>query len=113
MSIISQCWLVIALLLSTALLVLVEPVQHDGDHIDELKVNPSLQFHYVLEKTIARNPMQVSLTSREFMVSAKSLVVNAMLPSIPALNVLHQNDALGCGSGEREWQAELELSLVA
>lgn len=121
MSIFSQRWLVIALLLSAAPLVLAKPVvlaepaqhdqsaQHEGDHIDELKVNPNLQFHDVLEKTIVRNPMQATLQSREYMVKAKSLIANAMLPSTPAVNVLHQNDTLGSGRGEREWQAELEL----
>ncbi len=92
-------------------LVLGEPAQHEADHIDELKVNPNLQFHEVLEKTIARNPMQAALHSRDYMVSAKRLIANATLPSTPAINVLHQNDALGSGRGEREWQAELELPM--
>ena len=109
MSIFSQRWIAIALLLLAAPLVLAEPAQHDADHIDALKVNPNLQFHDVLEKTIVRNPMQATLQSREFMVNAKSLVANAMLPSTPAINILHQNDTLGSGRGEREWQAELEL----
>ncbi len=109
MSIFSEHWMVIALLSLAAPLVLAEPTQHEADHIDALKVNPNLQFHEVLEKTIARNPMQASLTSREFMVSAKSLVANAMLPSTPLINVQHQNDTLGSRRGEREWQAEVEL----
>jgi outer membrane protein TolC len=43
------------------------------------------------------------------MVSAKNRVANAMLPSAPAVGVIHQNDAIGSGRGERDWQAELEL----
>jgi outer membrane protein TolC len=79
------------------------------EHIDELKVNSNLQLHDVLEKTIARSPMQATLQSREYTIKAKNIVANSMLPSTPAINVLHQNDVLGSGRGEREWQAELEL----
>ena len=86
-------------------------VQHDTDHMDTLQVNASLKFHDVLEKTIARNPLQAALVSRDFMVSARQLGAHAMLPSTPAFNVLHQNDALSRGRGEREWQAELELPI--
>jgi cobalt-zinc-cadmium efflux system outer membrane protein len=83
--------------------------QQSVEHIDELKVNSNLKIHDVLEKTIARNPMQATLQSREYSVKAKNIVANAMLPSTPAVNVVHQNDVLGSGRGEREWQAELEL----
>jgi outer membrane protein TolC len=79
------------------------------DHFDELKVNPALQLSEVLEKAYARTPMQASLLSRDVMVSAKNRVANAMLPSAPAVGVIHQNDAIGSGRGERDWQAELEL----
>jgi outer membrane protein TolC len=83
--------------------------QQSVEHIDELKVNSNLKIQDVLEKTIARNPMQATLQSREYTVKAKNIVANAMLPSTPAVNVVHQNDVLGSGRGEREWQAELEL----
>lgn len=92
-----------------------EPIQpavqsnHQVDHFDELKVNPDLQLSEVLEKAYARTPMQATLQSRDVMVSAKNRVANAMLPAAPALGVIHQNDAIGSGRGERDWQAELEL----
>lgn len=82
---------------------------HQVDHEDELQVNPNLQLSAVLEKTFARNPMQAVLQSRDVMVAARKTVANAMLPSTPAMSVMHQNDALGSGRGEREWLAELEL----
>ncbi|MDZ4141685.1 MAG: TolC family protein [Methylotenera sp.] len=82
---------------------------HEGSHLDVLKVNPSLQLHEVLEKTVARSPMQATLQSREFGVDAKNIVAKSMLPSTPAVSVGHQNDALGSGRGEREWQADLEV----
>lgn len=82
---------------------------HHVDHFDELKVNPGLQLSEVLEKAYARTPMQASLQSRDVMVLAKNRVANAMLPSTPAVGVIHQNDAIGSGRGERDWQAELEL----
>lgn len=102
--------LAIALLLLSPALSLAEPSPQVNDsHLDELKINSNLQLHDVLEKTIARNPMQATLQSRDSLVSAKNIVAKAMLPSSPAINVLHQNDVLGSGRGEREWQAELEL----
>ncbi len=84
---------------------------YDVDHLDELKINPGLSLSEVLEKAYARAPMQASLQSRDVMVSARNRVANAMLPSTPALSVTHQNDAIGSGRGERDWQAELELPI--
>ncbi|OGV78257.1 MAG: hypothetical protein A3I83_00415 [Methylotenera sp. RIFCSPLOWO2_02_FULL_45_14] len=104
-----QFFLSIAVLLSTANIVLAEPAQHESDHFDELKVNPNLQLNEVLEKTFLRHPLQATLQSRDSVVSAKKLVANAMLPTAPAVSLLHQNDVLGSGRGEREWQAEMEL----
>jgi len=77
------------------------------DHFDELKINTALQLSEVLEKAYARAPMQASLQSRDAMVLAKNRVANAMLPSAPAIGLIHQNDAIGSGRGERAWQAEL------
>ena len=82
---------------------------HHVDHLDELTVSPALQLSEVLEKAYARTPMQASLQSRDVMVSAKNRIANAMLPSAPAVGIIHQNDAIGSGRGERDWQAELEL----
>ncbi|MDP3088613.1 MAG: TolC family protein [Methylotenera sp.] len=102
--------LAIALLLLCPALSLAEssPQLHIS-HIDDLKINSNLQLHDVLEKTIARNPMQTTLQSRDSVVSAKNLVAKSFLPSNPAINVVHQNDTLGSARGEREWQAELDL----
>ncbi|MDP3677708.1 MAG: TolC family protein, partial [Methylotenera sp.] len=86
-----------------------EPAQYESDHFDELKVNPNLQLNEVLEKTFLRHPLQATLQSRDSVVSAKKLVANAILPTAPAVSLLHQNDVLGSGRGEREWQAEMEL----
>lgn len=86
-----------------------QPASHQVDHLDELEVNPNLQLSEVLEKTFARNPMQAILQSRDTVVSARKTVANALLPSTPAMSVMHQNDAIGSGRGEREWLAELEV----
>jgi outer membrane protein TolC len=83
--------------------------KHQIDHFDELRVNPNLQLSEVLEKAYARAPMQASLLSRDSMVLARNRVANATLPSTPAVNISHQNDTIGSGRGERDWQAELEL----
>lgn len=104
-------WLpfMLAPLLMMAGVALAEPAPHEVDHLDELTVNPALQLREVLEKTFARNPMQASLLSRDSVVSARKIVAGAMLPTAPVVSVLHQNDVVGSGRGEREWQAELEL----
>ena len=96
-------------LLSGARMVFAEPVQHESDHLDALFVNPDLHLNDVLEKTLARHPMLATLKARDSVVSAKKTVANAMLPAAPAVSVMHQNDAIGSGRGEREWLAELEL----
>jgi cobalt-zinc-cadmium efflux system outer membrane protein len=100
---------VISLLLFPLFAIAEELPQPDNSHLDELKVNSNLQLHDVLERTFVRNPMQATLQSRDSAVNAKNIAANAMLPSTPAVNVVHQNDVLGSGRGEREWQAELEL----
>lgn len=84
---------------------------HEASHIDVLNVNPSLQLHDVLEKTVARSPMQAMMQSREYGVNAKNIVAKSMLPSSPAISLGHQNDMLGSGRGEREWQADLEVPI--
>jgi outer membrane protein TolC len=104
-----QTFLPIALLLSVANIVFAEPAQHEVDHFDALNVNPNLKLGEVLEKTFLRHPLQATLQSRDSVVSAKKLVANAILPTAPAVSLLHQNDVLGSGRGEREWQAEMEL----
>ncbi len=102
--------LAIALLLLCPALSFAETAPQANDsHLDELKINSNLQLHDVLEKTIARNPLQATLQSRDSVVNAKNMVAKAFLPSSPAINVMHQNDVLGSGRGEREWQAELDL----
>ena len=80
-----------------------------NNHLDELKVSESLQLRDVLDKTVIRNPLQATLQSRESVVTAKKTIANAMLPLAPAISVGHQNDVLGSGRGEREWQADLEV----
>lgn len=82
---------------------------YEVSHEDVLTVNPSLQLSDVLESAYARAPVQASLRSRDVMVLAKNRVANAVLPATPAVSVTHQNDAVGSGRGERDWQAELEL----
>ncbi|MDP1765921.1 MAG: TolC family protein [Methylotenera sp.] len=86
-----------------------ELVQSDSNHRDELNVNSNLQLRDVLEKTVARNPMQSTLQSRESVLNAKKIIANSMLPTAPAISLGHQNDVLGSGRGEREWQADLEV----
>jgi outer membrane protein TolC len=123
MSIFSRYWLVIAFSVAYFNILYAEPMLIDHApasmsssadinqerHLDTLKVNANLHLSDVLEKTFIRNPMQSTLQSRDEWVTSKKTLAHAMLPSAPAMSVMHQNDALGGGRGEREWQAELEL----
>lgn len=99
----------IFLLLSPMLASGEELAQPDSNHLDELKVNSNLQLREVLEKTVVRNPMQSTLQSRESVLNAKKIIANSMLPATPVISLGHQNDVLGSGRGEREWQADLEV----
>lgn len=108
MNIYSQCWLLMAILLSTVTTVLADPAA-PLHHIDVMVLNPNLQLKEVLEKTFARSPQQAKLLSQQSVLDARNLVANAMLPSTPSLTIGHQNDTVGSGRGEREWQAEVEL----
>lgn len=101
--------ILIFLLLSPLLVFGQELTATENNHIDELIVSENLQLRDVLEKTVVRNPMQATLQSRESVVTAKKTIANAMLPLPPAISVGHQNDVLGSGRGEREWQADLEV----
>lgn len=80
-------------------------------HQDILTVNPALTLRDVLEKTFARNPQQPVLQARDVDIAARNIRAGAILPGAPAIWVNHQNDTIGSGRGEREWQGELELPL--
>jgi outer membrane protein TolC len=80
-------------------------------HSDELKLNPKLQLREVLQQTLARNPKLFTLQSRNAWVKAKKTMAESLLPTSPAITVMHLNDGLASNRGEREWQAELELPL--
>ena len=80
-------------------------------HSDELKLNPKLQLREVLQQTLARNPKLFTLQSRNAWVNAKKTMAESLLPTSPAITVMHLNDSLASNRGEREWQAELELPL--
>lgn len=87
-----------------------EQDRHEADmHVDVLVVNPHLSLHDVLEKTVARQPQLLSLQSKTFNVQAKETMAKSMLPHAPAISLYHQNDTIGSGRNERDWQAELEL----
>ncbi len=122
MTMFSRLWLSLACVVFPASIAFSAPIQEptvpslsaaakesQADHFDELKVNSELTVSEVLEKAYARAPMQASLQSRDTMVAARKRVANALLPSTPAVSVIHQNDTLGSGRGERDWEAELEL----
>jgi len=118
MPIFCRYWLAIAFSVANFNMLHAEPMRMEGKsapissgsdnleirHLDTLSVNQSLSLSEVLEKTFLRNPMQSTLQSRDAWVTSKQTLAHAMLPSAPAMSVMHQNDALGGSRGEREWQ---------
>lgn len=84
---------------------------HAETHEDVLSTNSSLSLREVLEKTIARSPQQAILAAQKFEVLAKQKMAESALPLSPSVSLLHQNDTLGSGRNERDWQAQLELPI--
>ena len=81
------------------------------EHQDVLETNPALSLKQVLNQTFSRNPQQYQLQARDRDVLARRSRSDTFLPKPPALLLAHQNDALGSGRGEREWQADMEIPL--
>lgn len=80
-------------------------------HEDEMTVNPNLSLRDVLEKTIARSPQQAILAAQKYEVLAKQKMADSTLPLSPSISVYHQNDTIGSGRNERDWQAAIELPI--
>lgn len=78
-------------------------------HTDIVDPDAALSLHDVVEKAYARNPTQPILAARMAEVRARRTVATSLLPHAPAVGMSAQNDAVGSGRGERDWQAELEL----
>jgi len=78
-------------------------------HEDVVTTNPQLKLRDVLETTLARNPQQYVLTAMQGQAQARYLQARGLLPNAPSMTLRHQNDTLGSGRGEREWEAEMEL----
>lgn len=81
----------------------------DDSHEDVITINTQLRLRDVLEKTFDRNPQQHVLQAIDGEIRYRNVHAQSFLPSSPALSVRHQNDAIGSGRGEREWEAEVEL----
>lgn len=91
------------------LLLLALPWAAQAAEVDVLTVDPSLNVRTVLDKAVERNPQRHVLQAMDGEVQARYTHARSMLPLAPAVSLRHQNDAIGSGRGEREWEAELEL----
>lgn len=80
-------------------------------HEDVLRVNPALSLHDVLNTAIKHQPQQAQLQSQAYGVKAKEALADSFLPYSPAIWLSHQNDTLGSGRDEREYEAALELPI--
>lgn len=91
------------------LLLLTLPWAAQAAEVDALTVDPALSVRTVLDKAVERNPQRHVLQAMDGEVQARYTHARGMLPLAPAVSLRHQNDAIGSGRGEREWEAELEL----
>lgn len=91
------CWL----LLSSAIACSAE--------IEHLQPNANLKLSDVLEKTLKHSPLQQVLNARAISVEAKQIHAAGMLPGTTAISLRHQNDLIGSGRNQREWEAALEI----
>lgn len=91
------------------LLLLALPWAAQAAEVDALTVDPALSVRTVLDKAVERNPQRHVLQAMDGEVQARYTHARSMLPLAPAVSLRHQNDAIGSGRGEREWEAELEL----
>jgi outer membrane protein TolC len=90
-------------------LLLLLPVAVQAAELDTLAANPALSVREVLDKAVERNPQRYVLQAMDGEVQARYKSARGALPLAPAVSLRHQNDAVGSGRGEREWEAELEL----
>jgi outer membrane protein, heavy metal efflux system len=103
----STVWILSILAFPSACLALDIAVTHE----DELQVNPALSLRDVLNATVKHQPQQAQLQSQAYGVKAKKTLADSFLPYSPAISLYHQNDTLGSGRGEREYEAALELPI--
>jgi outer membrane protein TolC len=78
-------------------------------HEDNIRSNAQLSLRQVLDKTFERNPQQHLLNAMAGTAQARDTHAKGFFPTAPAMTFRHQNDALGSGRGEREWEAEMEM----
>lgn len=83
----------------------------EAEHEDPITINLQLTLREVLEKTFARSPQQSVLQAMDGEVQARYIQASGVMPAVPAVSIRHQNDAIGSSRGEREWEAEVELSV--
>lgn len=85
------------------------PLWGMAGEVDALTPHPTLTLHDVLQIAMERNPQRHVIQAMDGEVQARYTHARGMLPAAPAVSIRHQNDAIGSGRGEREWEAELEL----
>lgn len=102
-------WMLGCVLMVGAWAVQAAPAVSADSHEDNLSSNAQLSLRQVLDKTFERNPQQHLLNAMSGIAQARDTHARGLFPTAPAMTFRHQNDALGSGRGEREWEAEMEM----
>lgn len=93
-----------------ALLLLVVTQTH-AEELEHLAVDPGLTLPAVVEAAYARSPRQSVLTAGSSLAAAREIQAGSTLPGAPALLARHQNDVIGSGRNQVEWEAGVEIPL--
>ncbi len=81
------------------------------NHDDDLLASPTLSLHDLIERTLTRYPDSLVLQAKQVEIEARSKHAKGILPNSPAIGFRNQNDSVMSHRGEREWEAELEMSV--
>lgn len=95
----------------SAITLLLLPLMAVGEELERLQVDPQLTLAAVIEATYTRSPRQSVLSAGNSLLEAKEIHANSTLPGAPAVLARHQNDVIGSGRNQMEWEAGLEIPL--
>lgn len=98
-----NCWGMIFIMIFSL------PLAAMGEELAKLERTPNLSLADAVQKAFERNPQQQVLTAGKTVAEAKSAHAASALPGAPAVSVRHQNDMIGSGRNQREWEAALEF----
>lgn len=93
----------------TFLLAIFLPLTATGEEVEALARSSRLSLADAVQKAFERNPQQQVLVAGKMVADARAVHAASVLPGTPAVSVRYQNDTIGSGRNQREWEAALEF----